>query len=79
VLLHSGRERCIIFLCPSTKRVEEKKWVLVASLEELFSGVLEEKNVSVVEWVPNLESINNISISLLHKIIDFLWGESVLV
>lgn len=51
----------------------------MASLEELFSGVIEEKNVTIVKRVSYLESIYNISILLFHEFINLYWSESVLV
>jgi hypothetical protein len=79
VLSHSGIKRCIIILGPSSKRVEQENGVLVASSQQLFSGVVEEENVSVVEWVSDLESVDSISLSLLNLVVDFLGCESVVV
>ena len=64
---------------PSTERVEEEDGVLKALLQELFSGVLEEENVTVVERVSNLEGVESITSSLLGDIVDLAWGHSVLV
>ena len=47
--------------------------------KKLFSGVLEKEDVSVVEWVSNLESVDNISSLQFHLGVDFLGGQSVLV
>jgi len=44
----------------------------VSLLEELFSGISQQKNVSVVEWVSDLESIDYVSISLFDEFMDFL-------
>jgi hypothetical protein len=79
MLLHSGVEGNVVVLNPTTERVEEENGVLVAELEELNSGVLEKENVSVVERVSELESVDCISVSLLDLVVDFSGGESVLV
>ena len=79
VLLNSGWEWHIIFLLPSTEWVEQEDWVLVASLEELFPSVLQEEHVSVVEWVPHLESVDGISISSFNLISNLSWSVSVVV
>ena len=63
MLLHSGVKRSIILLGPSTEWVQQEDWVLVTELQELFSGVLEEENVTVVEWISDLEGVDGISIS----------------
>lgn len=79
MLFHSGVKWCIIFFGPSTEGVKEKNGVLVTFLEELFSGIVEKENVSVVEWVSHLEGIDNIGILVFHHLVDLDWGESVLV
>jgi hypothetical protein len=77
MLLHSSVKRDIVVLAPSSKRVEKEDWVLVSLLHQLLSGVLKEKDVSVVKWVSNLESIDGISASLKSLSIDLSWGHSV--
>ena len=79
MLSHSNIKRCIIILSPSTEWVQQENWVLVSEFQELLSGVLEEENVTVVEWVSNLESVNGISISFLDLLVDFHGSISVLV
>ena len=79
VLLHSGVKRNIVILHPSTKRVEEKNWVLVALLQKLFSGVVKEKDVTVMEGISELESVDCISLFSFNLLVDLLGGDSVLV
>jgi len=79
MLLHTGVEWHIVILAPATEWVEEEDWVGVTSLLELLTGVLEEENVTIVEWVSNLESVNSIGTSLLDLLRDLTWGISVLV
>jgi hypothetical protein len=79
MLFHSGVKRYVIILDPSSEWVEEKNWVLISLLQELFSGILKEENVTVMEWVSQLEGVNGISVSLLNHLVDLFWGHSVLV
>lgn len=79
MLIHSCVKRNIIVLAPSSKRVQKKDWVLESSLDQLFSSVFKKENVSIMEWVSNLEGIDGISVSLLGFSIDFSWGKSILV
>lgn len=79
MLLYSRWERHIVFLLPSTERVQEKDGVLVAQLEELLSGVLEEEHVSVVEGISHLESVEGVASSLLGDVVDLSRGHSVLI
>jgi len=79
MLLHAGIEGNIVILAPTTKRVKEKDWVLVASLHELFTGVLEEETVAIMEWVADLEAVDCVSTTLLHLLVDFTGEKSVLV
>lgn len=62
MLGHSGVEWDIIVLAPSTEWVEEEDWVLVAELKELFSSVLKEEDVSIMEGVSDLECVASIGI-----------------
>lgn len=79
MLLHSDISGDIIILNPSTKRVEKEDGVLVSSLDELFSGVLKEEAVTVVEGVSNLEGIDSISSELDGLVLDLSGGESEVV
>lgn len=79
MLLHSGIKRSIVFFGPSSQGVEQENGVLVTLGEELVSGVVQQEDVSVVEGVSDLESIDNISISLGHEFVDSFGAESVLV
>jgi hypothetical protein len=59
--------------------MEEKDGVLVTELQQLFSGILKEDNVTVVEGVSELESIDCISTSGHDLVVDLSGGLSVLV
>jgi len=48
-------------------------------LEELFSCILKEEDVTIVEWVTNLEGIDCISILGLNLFLDLLGGVSIAV
>jgi len=65
VLLHAGSERDIVILAPSSERVEEQDGVLVSLSDEVKSGLLEEKAMSIVEGVADLEGKDGISFHLL--------------
>lgn len=79
MLLHAGVKRDIIILDPSTEGVEEQDWFLVAELEELVPGVVEEEHVAIVEGVPQLEGVDGVCILCLDLLVDLLGGLSVLV
>lgn len=79
VLLHAGVKRNIVILAPSTERVEEKDWVLVASLDKLLTGILEEENVTIMKGVADLESVNGIGTTSLHLLVDLTGEHSVFV
>ena len=79
VLLHTGVEWHIVILAPATKWVKQKDWVLVSGLHELLTGVLKQENVTIMEWVADLEAIDGISLALLDLLVDLSWSESVLV
>ena len=77
MLFHSGIEGNIIVLGPSSERVEQEDWVLVAELQELFPSVFQEKDVTIVKWVSDLEGVDGISILGLDLVMDLLWSHSV--
>lgn len=79
MLKHAVEGWDIIILAPATKWVQQKDWVLVSFLHQLVTGILEQENVAIVEWVSDLEAVDSVSISLLHLLVDLTWGESVLV
>ena len=79
MLLHAVSERNIVILAPATERMEEEDWVSVALSDELLTGVLEEECVTIVEWVADLEGIDNIGVSLNNLSLDLGWGKSVLI
>ena len=79
MLLNSSIKRCVIFFSPSSQWMEEKDWVLMALCKKLFSGVLEEENVSIVKWISHLEGIDNISILCFHLVMNLLRVKSILI
>lgn len=74
VLEHAGVERDIIILAPATKRVEEEDGVLVALLEELFTGIIEEEDVAIMERVAHLEGVDGIGILISEGLRDLNRG-----
>jgi hypothetical protein len=79
MLVHAFLKRNVIVLAPATKRVKQEDGVLVALLDELFTGVVEQEAVTIVEGVANLEGVNGISILGLDQFRDFGRSVSVLV
>jgi hypothetical protein len=79
VLVHTGVEGHIVVLAPATEGVEEEDGVLVSLLDELLTGVLEEENVTVVEGIADLETVDGVSVASLDLLNDLTRGESVLV
>ena len=79
VLGHTVGEGNIVILAPATERMEEEDWVSVALSDKLFTGVLEEEHVAIMERVSHLEGVDDISILLDDGGLDLLGGESVLV
>jgi hypothetical protein len=59
--------------------VQKENWVLESLFEELFSGIGQQKNVSVVKRVSNLKSVDGICISSNCQIINLFGSESVLI
>jgi len=79
VLLHSPVKGNIVVLAPSAERVEEKDGVLVSLLDELLTCVLKEEDVTVVERVSDLESVDGISSLGNNLFVDLLRSHSVVV
>jgi len=79
MLSHTVSKRNIVILAPSAKRVQKKDRVLEALLEELLTGVLEQENVTIMEGVANLESVNGISVLGLDHFGDFEGVHAILV
>lgn len=79
MLSHSEVKRNIIILAPATERMEEEDGVLVAQFDKLFTGILEEENVTIVERVADLEGIDGISLLFLDLLLDLVGGKSVLI
>ena len=79
MLSHTVGEGNIVVLAPSTKRVKKEDWVAVSLADELFTGILKEKNVTIVEWVTDLEGVDNIGILLGDLFLNLLWHKAVLI
>ena len=47
--------------------------------EKLFTGIFEEEDVAIVEWVTNLEGVDGISTAGLDLFADLVGSESVFV
>ena len=79
MLVYARSKRNVVILAPATKGMKKKNWVLVSLLDELFTSVLEQKNVAIVKWVAHLECINSISAASFDLFTDFFGSVSVLV
>jgi hypothetical protein len=79
VLEDTGSKGYIIILTPSTEGMKQEDWVLVTLLDQLLASVFEEKNVSIMKGVANLEGVNCISTPSFNEFTDFSWSVSVFV
>jgi hypothetical protein len=79
MLCNTGAERYIIILAPTTEGVEEKYGVFISLLNELYTSVGQEKAVTVVEGVADLEGVDGISTHGDGLFVDLFGGVSVLV
>lgn len=79
MLLHAVVERHVIVLAPATERMQKKNRVRITCFNELLTRILKKENVAVMERVPNLEGVDNISIFLLDFGPDLSWHQSVLI
>ena len=79
VLSHTICEGHVVILAPATERVEEQDWVPVALCNELFTGVLEQEHVTIMERVSDLEGVDDIGVLLDDGGLDLLGGHSVLI
>jgi len=79
MLLHAGTKRYIIIFAPSTEGVEEEDRVFVSLSDEVFSGLLEEEAMSIMEGVSNLEGKDGIGVHGFGLSRDLSRGKSVLV
>ena len=79
MLGHTFSKGNIVVLAPATERVEEKDGVLVALLNELLTGVLQQKHVTVVEGVSDLEGVNGIGALCDDSFLDLSGRKSVLI
>ena len=59
--------------------MEKKDRVFVSKLEELFSGILQKQNVSIVKRISNLKCIHSISTFCINLSRDFSRGKSKVI
>jgi len=79
VLGHTVGEGDIVILAPSTEGMEEEDGVSVTLSDELLTGILKEKDVTIMEGVSDLEGVDDISVLLDNLGLDLSGGQSVLV
>ena len=79
MLGHTVSEGDVIILAPATERVEKEDGIAVALSDELLTSVLEEEDVSIMEWVSDLEGVDDIGILLNNFSLDLSRSQSVLV
>ena len=79
MLGHTVSKRDVIILAPATERVEKEDRIAVALSDELLTSVLEEEDVSIVEWVSDLEGVDDVGILLDNFSLDLSRSQSVLV
>lgn len=79
MLLHAGTKRNIVIFAPSSEGVEEEDRVLVSLLDKVFSGLLKEEAMSIMEGVSNLEGEKGISTQGFGLSRDLSRSKSVLV
>ena len=79
MLSHPIVKRNVIILHPATKRMEQKKWILVTFFDKLFSCVFQQKTVTVMERVSYLKCINGISTSFLCNLTYLSWSHTILI
>lgn len=79
MLHHALRKGNIIVLAPSTKRMEEKDGIFVSLFHELVTSVFQEKAMSVVKRVTDLESVASIGSFSFNCFFNFFRRHSVLV
>ena len=79
VLSHTGVEGHVVVFAPTAERVQQQDGVLVALLDKLFSGVLKQQHVPVVQGVAHLEPVHGIGTTGRDLLDNFARQESVLV
>jgi len=79
MLSHSVIQGYVIIFAPATKWMKQEKGILKALGQELLTSIFKHENMTVVEWVSNLEGVDSISISLSDRLVDFHWSHSVLI
>ena len=79
MLGHTVSERNVIILTPATEGVKEEDGIAIALGDELLTSVLEEEDMSIVEWVSDLEGIDDISVLFNDFSLDLSGSKSVLI
>jgi len=79
VLEHTGVKGNIIVLAPATEGMKKEDGILVALFDELFTGVLEQKHVTIMKGVTHLEAIDGVGTAGCDLLNNLTRGESVLV
>lgn len=79
VLSHTGVKGHVVVFAPTAERVQEQDGVLVALLDELFSSVLEQEHVAVVQGVAHLEAVDGIGTTGGDLFDNFAREESIMV
>lgn len=79
MLVNTGGKRDIIILAPATEGMEKEDGVFVSHSNKLLSGVFEEKAMSIMKGVTDLEGEKCISASSDLLVIDLLGSHSVFI
>jgi hypothetical protein len=79
MLEHAVLERDVIILAPATKRVKQEDGVLVTLLDKLFTGILEQEAVTIMEGVADLEGVDGIGTLSLDLLGNLRGSVAVLV
>ena len=79
MLGHTVSEGHVIILAPATEGMEKQDGIAVALSDELLAGVLQEEDVSIVEWVSDLEGVDDVGVLLNNFSLDLSRSQSVLV
>ena len=79
MLCHASIQWHIVVLAPATERMEQQDRIPVAKCEKLFTGIVEEKHMAVVEWVSDLECIHCISFFKFNLLLNLRWRQPVFV
>lgn len=79
VLSHTGVKGHVVVFAPAAERVQQQDGVLVALLDKLFSGVLQQQHVAVVQGVAHLEPVHGVGTTGGDLFYNLAWEISVLV